>query len=194
MAPGGLQSLSSVKIGDSVAHVLSPSPDATVIAHPAPVLGALHDPFLVFNQTRNMSQHERIDHAIAKLICNSGSSLRLVDESAWGELLSALEAPPDYSSPTSSYLRNKLIPAEAKRALLLMREYLAGQSNISLSFDGLSAGEQPIYTVHTCTANRRSFLYRGDVFYGSHNTDYVVDLLEQVRYFVLMACSIANVP
>ncbi|CAE6421153.1 unnamed protein product, partial [Rhizoctonia solani] len=180
MAPGGLQLLSCVKSEDSVAHDPCPSSDATTIAHPALTFDTPHDPFLTFNQTRNMSRHERIDHAIAKLICNSGSSLRLVDESTWGELLSALEAPPDYSSPTSSYLRDKLIPAEAKRALLLMREYLAGQSNISLSFDGLSAGEQPIYTVHTCTANRRSFLYWGDMFYGSHNTDYVVDLLEQV--------------
>ncbi|KAG9089935.1 hypothetical protein FRC06_001289, partial [Ceratobasidium sp. 370] len=75
---------------------------------------------------------------------------------------------------------DQLIPAEAQHAVFYMCDFMRGQRNLSLLFNGLTAGEQPIYTVHVCTPKHVTFLYRADVFYGSHDSRYIEDLLEQV--------------
>ncbi|KAG8698280.1 hypothetical protein FRC08_006023 [Ceratobasidium sp. 394] len=61
-----------------------------------------------------------------------------------------------------------------------MRRFLKTQRNLSLSFDGLTEGSQPVYTVHICTPDRWVFLLRGDVFYGSHNSAYITELLDKI--------------
>jgi hypothetical protein len=172
MAPGGFESLAiSTTTDDNTIHPPSKSPIALPVAS---------NPFAQFDPTPRMSHLQQIDHAIARLLCDSASPARLVDYPAWGKLIRLINPQLEYSSPKSTQVRDRLIPAEAQRAVLHMREYLKTQTNISLSFDGLNAGEQPVYTVHTCTADRRTFLYYADVFYGSHNSDYIVDLLTSV--------------
>ncbi|CAE6507832.1 unnamed protein product, partial [Rhizoctonia solani] len=125
-----------------------------------------------------MSLQEQLDHALAGLICASGAPARLVDYPEWTRYSRLLN--PDYSPPGSDFIRNRLIPAEARRAVLQMREYVKDKTNISLSFDGLTAGIQPVYTIHVCTPDRHTFLYRADIFYGSHNANYILDFLEAV--------------
>ncbi|KAG8687723.1 hypothetical protein FRC08_011831 [Ceratobasidium sp. 394] len=169
MAPGGLQSATpqSTQMADSSMQPLSDTP-------------AISNPFARFDPTTGMNQGEQIDHAIARLLCDSASPVRLVEYPAWNKLLHLLNPQLQYSSPSLSYISEKLIPAESRRAVLHMREYLKNQTNLSLSFDGLTAGEHPVYTVHVCTADRHTFLYYADVFYGSHTSKYIEDLLVKV--------------
>lgn len=180
MAPGGFQ-LPTVEIMAS-SNVAAP--------HPAPVSlpASTHNPFAQYDPTTNMTLFEEIDHTIARLICESASPATLVDHPIWAKLLRLVGPQLDYSSPGSSYVRDKLIPAEAQRSVLHMREYLLKTPHISISFDGLTAGEQPVYAIHTCTGDRHTFLYNADVFYGSHNTDYMVSLLENVSTELAYYC------
>ncbi|KAG8774614.1 hypothetical protein FRC12_001891 [Ceratobasidium sp. 428] len=138
------------------------------------------NPFARFANTEQLSLPDQLNHAIARLICASGSPTRLVDYPEWSHIFALANPLLNYTPPHSSYVRDKLIPAEARRAVIHMREYLQTQRNLSLSFDGLTSGKQPIYTVHICTAERVTFLYHADIYYGSHNADYMVDFLEQV--------------
>ncbi|KAG9100718.1 hypothetical protein FS749_013407 [Ceratobasidium sp. UAMH 11750] len=173
MAPGGFQ---------PVAPDDAPSPNTTPqTASEASSTSLLPpNPLAQFDSTTHMSHFEQIDHAIVRLLCDSATPTRLVDYPAWTQLLHLVNPQLDYVSPSSSHVREKLIPAEAQRAVLHIRDFLRTQTNISLSFDGLSAGDHPVYTVHICTADRRTFLYYADVFYGSHNSDYIEDLLLKV--------------
>ncbi|QRV81467.1 hypothetical protein RhiJN_09482 [Ceratobasidium sp. AG-Ba] len=86
----------------------------------------------------------------------------------------------NYAPPSSTTLRDSLIPAEAHQSVLSARRFLQTQQNLSISFDGLTQGSQPVYTVHVSTSDRKSFLLRGDVYYGSHNSEYMTKLLVEV--------------
>ncbi|KAG8686955.1 hypothetical protein FRC09_013822 [Ceratobasidium sp. 395] len=172
MAPGGFPSL--VPSDDSGPSIKLESTAET----PQPLDAS--NPFARFDTTASMTHLQKIDHALVRLLCDSATPARLVDYSAWNQFVHAINPQLGYSSPSASLISNKLIPAESQRAVLHMREYLKTQTNISLSFDGLTSGEQPVYTVHVCTADRRTFLYYADVFYGSHNSDYIEDLLVKV--------------
>ncbi|KAG8744291.1 hypothetical protein FRC12_014824 [Ceratobasidium sp. 428] len=145
-----------------------------------PVEATLANPFASFANIEQLPLSKQLDHAIAQLICASGSPARLVHYPEWSHIFTLANPKLNYTPPHSSYVRDKLIPAEARRAVVHMREYLRTQRNLSLSFDGLTSGKQPIYTVHICTADRVTFLYHADIYYGSHNADYMVDLLEKV--------------
>jgi hypothetical protein len=186
MAPGGLRSTSDNKQQslNAVSHTnakLSLS-GTTNLPTTSPVL-ASSNPFAKFDPTTAMTLPKQIDHTIARLICEAACTATLVDYPMWNKLLKLVGPELDYSSPGSSYVRGRLIPTEARRAILHMREHLAEEMNLSLSFDGLTMGEQPVYTVYVCTSDRRTLLYRADVFYGSHNTDYMVDSIEQASIF-----------
>lgn len=172
MAPGGFQTVAPTNIQFE---------ESQTLIDVAPT-----NPFAKFDITEGLTQSEQLDHAIASLICASGSPARLVDYPQWSRIFSLVNPELDYSPPLSSYMRDRLIPAEAQRAVLHMRDYLRGQWNLSLSFDGFTAGEQPIYTVHICTPERDTFLYYADIFYGSHTSDYMVDLLERVSFLLLI--------
>ncbi|KAG9121845.1 hypothetical protein FRC07_002029 [Ceratobasidium sp. 392] len=65
-------------------------------------------------------------------------------------------------------------------AVLNARKFLKTQRNLSILFDGLTQGSQPVYTVHVCTFNRQTFLLRGDVFYSSHGAKYITGPLDLV--------------
>ncbi|KAG9088744.1 RNA binding protein snu13 [Ceratobasidium sp. 370] len=171
MAPGGLRAASSTRLRSPEDN--KPSLSSAQLLPPT-------NPFSKFQILDGLNRSDQLDHAIARLISASGSPSRLVDYLEWSLIFTLANPELDYSPPHSSYVRDKLIPAEAQRAVLHMRDYLKGQWNLSLSFDGLTAGAQPVYTIHVCTAERITFLYRADIFYGSHNSDYMVDLLEQV--------------
>lgn len=139
--------------------------------------------FAPFNKQGQLDVTSRINLAIVRLLCSAGVPPRIADSPDWGRLFNAI-APRliGYSPPSSTTLRDKLIPAEARGALLNMRRFLSTYRNLSLSFDGLTEGAQPVYTVHICTPDRHCFLLRGDIFYGSHNSAYITDLLERVRF------------
>jgi hypothetical protein len=69
--------------------------------------------------------------------------------------------------------------------------YLRGQQNITLSFDGMTKGEQPIYTVYAITAKHFVFPIKGDVYYGSHNAKYVLNLISFVcRRIILISLTL----
>ncbi|KAG8724332.1 hypothetical protein FRC09_020065 [Ceratobasidium sp. 395] len=174
MAPGGLQPPAGPD------DVSTPNTTSQTTVEASPIVTSPPNPFARFDPTTHMSHYEQIDHAVVRLLCDSAAPIRLIDYPAWGRLLQLINPQLDYSSPSSSHVREKLVPAEAQRAVLHMREYLKTQTNLSLSFDGLNAGHQPVYTVHVCTPDRRTFLYYADIFYGSHNSDYIEDVLLRV--------------
>ncbi|KAH7337478.1 hypothetical protein B0J17DRAFT_718240 [Rhizoctonia solani] len=93
---------------------------------------SLSNPFSRYNHHGDMLLLEQLDHALLN---------------------------PEYTPPNSTYIRDQLIPAKAQRAVLHMREYLQGKTNIT---------------------DRHTFLYQADIFYGSHNAGYIQDILEQV--------------
>jgi hypothetical protein len=127
------------------------------------------------------NQADEINRAIVNLLCETGVPPRIAEAHSWKLLFRAINPKLSYDPPSSTTIRNKLIPPESTRAKLNMRAHVQGCRNLSLSFDGLTEGDQPLYTVHVATPDRETFLYRGDVFYGSHNSAYVEDLLQQVR-------------
>ncbi|KAG9074268.1 hypothetical protein FRC06_010805, partial [Ceratobasidium sp. 370] len=112
--------------------------------------------FAPFNNQGKLDTESRINLAIVWLLCWSGVAPRIADSPDWAHLFQAV-APRllGYSPPSSTTLRDKLIPAEARLAVLNMRRFLKTQRNLSLSFDGLTEGHQPVYTVHICTPDRQ---------------------------------------
>ncbi|KAG8711237.1 hypothetical protein FRC08_016138 [Ceratobasidium sp. 394] len=166
MAPGGIRKSILPPINGAVPESSAQTPPANSFAQ--------------FDTNEGLSLPDQLNHVIARLICASGSPARLVDYPEWSLIFTLANPRLNYTPPRSSYIRDKLIPAEAQRAVLYMKEYLQWQRNLSLSFDGLTSVKQPVYTVHICTAERITFLYHADIFYGSHNSEYIVDLLEKM--------------
>lgn len=137
--------------------------------------------FAPFANQGHLDTASRINLVVVQLLCSTGIPPRIAESRYWARLFHAI-APRllGYKPPSSTTLRDKLIPAEARLAVLNMRRFLKGNRNLSLSFDGLTEGDQPVYTVHICTPDRQSFLLRGDIYYGSHNSAYITELLDRV--------------
>lgn len=113
-----------------------------------------------------------------RLICVAGIPPRIANYPEWKNLFIAINPKISYSPPSWSTLRDHLIPAEAAKVFLAMQSYLETETNLTISFDGLTQGSQPVYTLHIITSLRRVFLYKADVFYGSHDAAYLLDLLK----------------
>ncbi|KAF8597170.1 hypothetical protein BDV93DRAFT_569692, partial [Ceratobasidium sp. AG-I] len=125
----------------------------------------------------------RANLSIVRLLCASGTPPRIADSLEWRNMCQIfISTRPGnrYTPPSTSTLRDKLIPAEAAQVTLNCRRILRDERNITLSFDGLTKGKQSLYTVHAITGDRLVFLYKGDVFRGSHNSNYIYKLLNEV--------------
>jgi hypothetical protein len=139
--------------------------------------------FTPFTKQGKLDTSSRINLAIVRLLCSAGVEPNIAESLDWPRLFHAVSPRlVDYTPPSATTLRDKLIPAEARQAVLNMRRFLKKNRNLSISFDGLTEGEQPVYTVHICTPDRQSFLLRGDIYYGSHNAEYITDLLDRVSH------------
>ncbi|KAB5587844.1 hypothetical protein CTheo_8714 [Ceratobasidium theobromae] len=169
-------------------EALGPNQEGTTVSAPTmlPVPAEQHASavkrfFAPFADQAKLDTITRINLAVVRLLCSAGMPPRIADSPDWTRLFHAI-APRllGYTPPSSTTLCDKLIPAEARQALLNMRHFLAGYHNLSLSIDGLTEGDQPVYTVHICTPDRHSFLLRGDVYFGSHTSAYVTELLDRV--------------
>ncbi|KAF8593539.1 hypothetical protein BDV93DRAFT_566431, partial [Ceratobasidium sp. AG-I] len=123
--------------------------------------------------------YAKINLAIVRLICASGTPPSIADCEEWQGLFDAINPKLKCDPPSATTLRDKLIPAESAKVNLLMKKHIKTQHNLTLSFDGLTEGSQPLYTVHVITPERDVFLYEGDVFTGSHNAAYIQDLIQR---------------
>ncbi|KAF8686401.1 hypothetical protein RHS04_00101 [Rhizoctonia solani] len=103
-------------------------PDANVQDHSSPNdLTALHElpapnPFLSYSHMGSMTLQDQLNHAVAALICASGAPAQLIDYPEWTHYSRLLN--PNYTPPKSNYIRDRIIPAEARRAVLHMQEHL----------------------------------------------------------------------
>lgn len=143
------------------------------------------DTFASFLTQGKLELKDRINLAIVRLICAAGIPPRIADYPEWKTLFSTINPKSSYTPPSATTLRDRLIPGEAARVKLAMRDFLKTETNLSISFDGLTHGSQPVYTVHVITPDRRVFLYVADVFYGSHDAEYLMDLLEVRLVFLI---------
>ncbi|QRV87086.1 hypothetical protein RhiJN_15104 [Ceratobasidium sp. AG-Ba] len=135
MAPGGydLVHVDSSNTAEPLAEITPTPPDSS-------------NPFAQFDPTIGMTHLEQLDHALVRLLCDSGTPARLVDYPAWKRFVHLLNPQLNYSLPSSSQVSHKLVPAEALRSVLYMREYLKTQANTSLSFNFRSYGPGNIVT------------------------------------------------
>ncbi|KAG9087454.1 hypothetical protein FRC06_002533 [Ceratobasidium sp. 370] len=137
--------------------------------------------FAPFNNQGKLDNAACINLTIVRLLCAAGVPPSIADSHYWKALFQAINPRlSDYAPPSSTTLRDSLIPAEARQAVLSARRFLQTQRNLSISFDGLTRGDQPVYTSHVSTSDRQSFLMHGDVYYGSHNSAYMTCLLDEV--------------
>ncbi len=80
------------------------------------------------------------------------------------------------------------IAQEAAAINLKLLEFLAGQTSLTLSYDGWSTrARDEIYTFHTTTSKRRSIFAAGHVFKGVSVTGLALrDVAQQVSYFIVV--------
>lgn len=152
-------------------------------------LPACADPFAPFKEKAASDFQSEATLATVRLICASGIPPTIANLREWRYLFSILlssRSKSSYRPPCASTLRDKHIPARAAKVTLDTRQLLRGEYNITLSFDGTTKGAQSLYTVHAITSDRLEFLYRGDVFKGSHNVEYVQTLLTEVCHLFLL--------
>ncbi|QRV96437.1 hypothetical protein RhiJN_24455 [Ceratobasidium sp. AG-Ba] len=159
-----------------------PGPAATIAAETLEQLKKSAKNFFTrFHDQGKLDHSARINLAIVRLLCAAGVPPSIADPRYWKALFNAINPRlSDHTPPSSTTLRDSLIPAEAHQSVLSARRFLQTQQNLSISFDGLTQGSQPVYTVHVSTADRKSFLLRGDVYYGSHNSACMTKLLVEV--------------
>ncbi|KAG8713031.1 hypothetical protein FRC09_019203 [Ceratobasidium sp. 395] len=121
--------------------------------------------------------------AALRLICATGIPPRILDSPEWrsyNDVLLAKIPGHRYRPPSASTMSDKLIPARAAQVTLDVRRILSKQHNLTVSFNGLTKGNQLFYTVHIITPDCHVFFYAADVFRGSHNSKYVQSLLNRV--------------
>jgi hypothetical protein len=163
--------------------VLTSLPEAT-----QPCNTAIKDFFAPFANQGKLDAIDRIHLAIVRLISAAGVPPTIADYPKWELLFLAIAQAPrllKFGPPSSTTLCDKLIPAESQQINKQMRRYLSGQRNLTVSFDGLTQGQQPVFTVHVITPERHVFLLWGNVYYGSHTSSYVEDVLDRVSSVLL---------
>ncbi|QRV88284.1 hypothetical protein RhiJN_16302 [Ceratobasidium sp. AG-Ba] len=107
-------------------------------------------------------------------ICATGVPPRILDSPKWrhyNSIILAKTSSHRYCPPSATTMSDKLIPARAAQVTLDVRQILSNQSNLTLSFDGLTKGNQTFYTVHVITQDRHVFLYAADVKHESQDDE-----------------------
>lgn len=86
-----------------------------------------------------------------------------------------------YVSKSSTTIREAHLEKEAQMCRNYIIAHLSTQENLTITFDGQSIRKpQPIYTVHVTTADRRTFLVKGDISFESHTAEYVKRIISEV--------------
>ncbi len=121
------------------------------------------------------------NNALVLLIVDSGIPPSIVDKPRFKNFCTILN--PKYNPPSSTTIRDVLIPAESANVHLELIKLLSTQWNLTLSFDGgKSRRPRGLYTVTITTAAREAYLYDlHDVSYVSHTGEYLFEFLSKVR-------------
>ncbi|KAG9122253.1 hypothetical protein FRC07_001459 [Ceratobasidium sp. 392] len=170
---------SATPTGSTSPANVSSTPKMDSSEHPP----ATSDIFARFRDKGGVDFRTQATLAVVRLVCATGIPPRILDSPEWRrycDILLSKSSGPRYRPPSATTLSDKLIPARAAQVTLDMRKILSEQYNLTLSFDGLTKGKQSLYTVHVITPDRHVFLYKGDVFRGSHNAEYAETLLKEV--------------
>ncbi|KAG8783976.1 hypothetical protein FRC12_019130 [Ceratobasidium sp. 428] len=142
------------------------------------------DVFAAFRDKGKLDFGSEATLAAVCLICATGVPPRILDSPEWrryNDLLLAKTPGHRYSPPSATMMSDKLIPAHAAQVTLDVQAILSKQHNLTISFDGLTKGNQSFYSVHVTTPDCHAFFYAADVFCGAHNSDYVQALLNSVH-------------
>ncbi|OSX62531.1 hypothetical protein POSPLADRAFT_1140739 [Postia placenta MAD-698-R-SB12] len=123
----------------------------------------------------------RGDRALAVLIACAGISPNIVDSQQFKDFVTIIGRGV-YGSPSSTTLRNHLIPKEATYIHIQTIELLKTQQDLTLSFDrGKTRKPKGVYTIHISTPERRVFLMDlNDTSRVSHTANYIVEILQEI--------------
>lgn len=124
---------------------------------------------------------EKGDYAIMQFIVCCGVPPVTVDSNEFKFMVATLNS--RYQPPSSSTLTSKLIPNEAAKLSLAVKQHLAKCRHLTITFNG-GKTRQPhsIYTIHVTTGDCRTFcLDIDDASRLSHSADYILEALDQVR-------------
>lgn len=133
------------------------------------------------------------DHALTLLIACSGIPPGFVDSAVFKDFISIVSQG-KYTGPCSTTVRDTLMPQEAARIGLMIREYLRGERDLTMSFDGGHIRKlKGVYTIHLTTPGRRVFLMGlNDASRVSHTAKYILEILEPVRLYVHVYLAFAD--
>ncbi|KAG8689027.1 hypothetical protein FRC09_012614 [Ceratobasidium sp. 395] len=141
------------------------------------------DVFAAFRDKGKLDFGSEATLAAIRFVCATGVPPRILDSPEWrryNDILLAKISGHRYHPPSATTMSDKLIPARAAQVTLDVQRILSKQHNLTISFDGLTKGNQSFYSVHVTTSDRHVFFYMADVFRGAHNSDYVESLLNTV--------------
>jgi hypothetical protein len=142
---------------------------------------------LDFTNAGRKELQAKLDHCIVKLICVNGLVPHILDSPEWKEFMAV--ANPRYKITPSDTFEEKYIPDEAAHVRKKVMGILAGEKNLTLTFDGNSTRKpQSVYTVHVTTKDRSSYFVDG--YEGSdehHTATWVKDKIVKASHLQIMS-------
>ncbi len=124
---------------------------------------------------------QRADLELTHVLVDCGIPSRVVDHPRFLRFCSTLNSA--YVAPSSTTVRDKLVPNEAARIHVELTKQLTQIRNLTLSFDGgKTRRPRGVYTVTVTTPARQGFLYDlQDTSKVSHTAEYLLEVMEVVR-------------
>lgn len=120
------------------------------------------------------------NNALVLLVVDYGIPPSIVNKQCFKNFCAVLN--PKYNPPSSTTMRDLLIPAESTNVHLKLIKLLKMKRNLTLSFDrGKSRRPQGLYTITITTAAREAYLYNlHNISYVSHTGEYLFEFLSEI--------------
>ncbi|KAI0027166.1 ribonuclease H-like domain-containing protein [Vararia minispora EC-137] len=121
------------------------------------------------NRARTTALTTSLDVQILKCVSIGNLSFHFIDSEEWKGLFTI--AAPSYFPPSSTRIRDGMLPSEAAGIVAENINYLKTLDNLTLLFDGsTSHAQDSIYTFHVLTPERESFLIKGSSMSAESHT------------------------
>lgn len=131
--------------------------------------------------TGKIKYEDEVNLRVVELIAVNAIPANVVDSPQWKKFVEVMSKS-KYNSPSSSTLRDRLIPGQAALVRKYQIQFLQTCTNLTLTFDGGSTRKpSSVYTIHITTAERETFFMEGcDATNERHTAEYIEGLVTRV--------------
>jgi hypothetical protein len=177
---GASNSLGAAIAGTKRARETIPGAKDLTTSTSTPLAPSTAFPVADWAQLGKEEQQANADLALLIWAVDAGVSFRSLDHPMFRRY-NAIISRAKYASKSSTTIVDSQLRSEAALVRKNIVTYLREQRNLTLTFDGQTIrSQEPIYTVHVTTSDRRIFLIKGDISFQSHTAEYIRDVLSEV--------------